>query len=512
MHQALPAGASADPSARRLGRLLRLPLARALLVWSLGSTALAAGVGTYLAQLRAADLEDAFSHAEAEAAVAEQAVLRAMEGVASAHSLLGLWQSMHDGNWLAGMQAIEAHLRRMAAAGRLGIIQVGITGEDGRIAWSTAPGALGNNLSDREHVRVHLEEPGHPGLFLSGPVVGRATGRWSIQATKRHFRDEGLPSGVAIVSLDPIALSRELGDEGREPGQLVVVRHLSNGALLARSRDTERHLGRPPEPDHPAVVAARQHPSGRLRYNSRADGREVLVAYRVPAGLPVSVQAVHDLDAAMAGHRRIAAAIWAGLGAAILGGLAGALAWVRGRRLREALEAEATRDPLTGLLNRRSLRTQAEEALEAARRGEEGLAVILADMDHFKRINDQHGHEAGDTVLRDVGQALSAGVRREDLVCRWGGEELLVLLRDCPPETAALRAEALREAVASLYLGRRGPVPQVTISIGVACIPADAADLQDAVRRADAALYAAKAAGRNRIAVAGGLGKVEHAG
>ena len=451
MHQALPAGASADSPARRISRMLRLPLMRALLAWALGSTALATGVGTYLAQLRASDIEDAFAHAEAEAAVAEQAVLRAMEGVASAHSLLGLWQSMHDGNWLAGTQAIEAHLRRMA-------------------------------------------------------------GRWSIQATKRHFRDEGQPSGVAVVSLDPIALSRELGDEGRDPGHLVVVRHLSSGALLARSRDTERHLARPPEPDHPAVVAARQHASGRLRYNSRSDGREVLAAYRVPQDLPVSVQAVHDLDAAMAGFRRTAAAIWAGVGAAILGGLAGALAWVRGRRLREALEAEATRDPLTGLLNRRSLRTRAEDALEAARRGEEGLAVILADMDHFKRINDQHGHEAGDTVLRDVGQALSAGVRREDLVCRWGGEELLILLRDCPPEMAALRAEALRQAVASLYLDRRGPVPQVTISIGVACIPADAGDLQDAVRRADAALYAAKAAGRNRIAVAGRLGDAEHAG
>ena len=512
MHQALPAGASAVPPTRRLGRMLRLPFVRAMLAWSLGSAALAAGVGTYLAQLRAADLEDAFAHAEAEAAVAEQAVLRAMEAVASAHSLLGLWQSLSDGQSVAGTAAVEAHLRRMAASGRLGIIQAGIAGEDGRIAWSTAPGALGNNLSDREHVSVHLQEPGHPGLFLSGPVVGRATGRWSIQATQRHYRDEGAASGVAIVSLDPIALSRELGDEGRDPGHLVVVRHLSNGALLARSRDTERHLSRPPEPDHPAVVAARQQASGRLRYNSRADGREVLVAYRVPAGLPVSVQAVHDLDAAMAAFRRTAAAIWAGLGAAMLGGLAGALAWVRGRRLREALEAEATRDPLTGLLNRRSLRTRAADALEAARRGEEGLAVILADMDHFKRINDQHGHEAGDTVLRDVGQVLSAGVRREDLVCRWGGEELLVLLRDCPPERAALRAEELRAAVASLYADRRGPVPQVTISIGVACIPADAVDLQAAVRRADAALYAAKLAGRNRVALAGRPGQDAHAG
>jgi diguanylate cyclase (GGDEF)-like protein len=148
-------------------------------------------------------------------------------------------------------------------------------------------------------------------------------------------------------------------------------------------------------------------------------------------------------------------------------------------------------DDLTGLPNRRAVR----EALEGLVRAGSG-AVVLADVDHFKRLNDMHGHEIGDEALRAVARALQLGVRSDDLVGRWGGEEFLVVLRGADRLSASEVAERCREAVTSAY----PPVP-VTASFGVAELTA--AGVEDALRRADAALYDAKHAGRNTVAVAG---------
>ncbi|WP_459855154.1 sensor domain-containing diguanylate cyclase [Dongia sp. agr-C8] len=172
--------------------------------------------------------------------------------------------------------------------------------------------------------------------------------------------------------------------------------------------------------------------------------------------------------------------------------------------LREKLENMALRDGLTGLYNRRFLDETLERDLSKLQRDRKSGAVLLLDVDHFKRFNDTHGHQAGDEALRRVGTALLASVRASDVVCRYGGEEFLVFLPDCNTAEATAKAEKIRAAVSgtSMTMGER-VIPSVTISIGLAMFPAHAQTRALLLQMADRALYQAKAAGRNRVVVAG---------
>jgi len=165
------------------------------------------------------------------------------------------------------------------------------------------------------------------------------------------------------------------------------------------------------------------------------------------------------------------------------------------------MEELALHDGLTGLLNRRALQDRAHAVLAAARRQRKPFAVALIDIDHFKRVNDTFGHLAGDEVLSEVAQRLTAAVRAPDDVGRWGGEEFLMLLADADETAAIAAAERLRAAMQRPIATAEGPV-SVTLSIGVAAVAAPelgTARLDVLVREADAALYRAKAAGRNRV-------------
>jgi diguanylate cyclase (GGDEF)-like protein len=130
----------------------------------------------------------------------------------------------------------------------------------------------------------------------------------------------------------------------------------------------------------------------------------------------------------------------------------------------------------------------------------------MLDVDHFKRFNDQHGHEAGDHVLRTVVDVLRRTVREEDLVCRYGGEEFVILLPEVALETARARAQAVVDACRAQPVTVQGQlVDGVTVSIGLAMSAPDGSDGRELVRRADAALYAAKRAGRDRVVEAQSL-------
>jgi diguanylate cyclase (GGDEF)-like protein len=171
--------------------------------------------------------------------------------------------------------------------------------------------------------------------------------------------------------------------------------------------------------------------------------------------------------------------------------------------LRERLENMALRDGLTGLYNRRFLDEMLERDLAKLKRDNKVAALMLLDVDHFKRFNDTHGHQAGDEALRRVATALASSVRASDVVCRYGGEEFLVFLPDCSLAEAVTKAETIRAAVAgtSMSIGER-VIPNVTISIGLAMFPDHAATRAQIVSAADAALYRAKGAGRNRVITA----------
>jgi diguanylate cyclase (GGDEF)-like protein len=168
--------------------------------------------------------------------------------------------------------------------------------------------------------------------------------------------------------------------------------------------------------------------------------------------------------------------------------------------LREQLRNQALRDALTGLYNRRFLEEMLDRLGLDAERRKAPMSAIMIDLDNFKRLNDQHGHAAGDAVLRDVGGTIISTLRGTDVACRYGGEELAILLPDCPLDMAVGRAEQLRARIAELSHSRDGIV--VTASFGVASIPETSLRAADLIATADAALYHAKQQGRDRVVAA----------
>jgi diguanylate cyclase (GGDEF)-like protein len=169
------------------------------------------------------------------------------------------------------------------------------------------------------------------------------------------------------------------------------------------------------------------------------------------------------------------------------------------RKYHARLEDMAVMDKLTGLYNRHAFSILRTRLLAGQQRSGQPLALLLIDIDLFKQINDRHGHATGDRVLQEVAAVLRRCLRESDVVVRWGGEEFLAALADCPQHEALRIAEVLRGAVAGEAIGGM-PVGETTLSVGVAIL--DAGDIDTAIAAADAALYRAKAEGRNRVVVA----------
>jgi diguanylate cyclase (GGDEF)-like protein len=172
-------------------------------------------------------------------------------------------------------------------------------------------------------------------------------------------------------------------------------------------------------------------------------------------------------------------------------------------KLREKLRYQSIRDPLTGLFNRRYLDESLERELPRAVRTHRGLGIIMVDVDKFKRFNDMFGHDAGDTVLRELGDYLAKFIRRGDLACRYGGEEFTLVLPEASLEDTRRRAEELRIAFQQMSIKHRDVVlGKVTLSLGVAAFPEHGSTPEDLMAAADGALLRAKEEGRNRVLVA----------
>ena len=185
-----------------------------------------------------------------------------------------------------------------------------------------------------------------------------------------------------------------------------------------------------------------------------------------------------------------------GLASALADGMSLALA---NMGLREKLRNQALRDPLTGLYNRRYMEDCLQRFVRLADRENREVSVVMVDLDHFKALNDTHGHAFGDSVLRDVAMTIVGGLRETDIVCRYGGEELVVILPDCNLDRAADKAELLRQRISGLSESHGTPI---SASFGVASVPYTSASVMDLLAAADGALYKAKQAGRNQVTTA----------
>jgi len=173
-------------------------------------------------------------------------------------------------------------------------------------------------------------------------------------------------------------------------------------------------------------------------------------------------------------------------------------------KLRETLRNQAVRDGLTGLFNRRYLEETLERELSRGKRQGNPLGVIMLDLDHFKDYNDNFGHHAGDELLCSLGQLIQDQIRREDVACRYGGDEFLLIMPGAPLEIVLERANELNLSVKRLYKTSPALKP-ITISAGVAVFPDHGSFGKEVIRASDAALYRAKEEGRDRVVVASTL-------
>jgi diguanylate cyclase (GGDEF)-like protein len=172
-------------------------------------------------------------------------------------------------------------------------------------------------------------------------------------------------------------------------------------------------------------------------------------------------------------------------------------------KLKETLKHQSIRDPLTGLYNRRYLEETLTQEIVRAERKQHSIGVIMLDIDHFKRLNDTFGHDIGDFVLQLVAKLLRENVRKSDIVCRYGGEEMTIILPEATLAETEAHAEALRHALTQINPHHQGQsLGMLTASFGVAAFPNHGNTPETLIKAADTVLYQAKAAGRNQVLTA----------
>ena len=171
-------------------------------------------------------------------------------------------------------------------------------------------------------------------------------------------------------------------------------------------------------------------------------------------------------------------------------------------KLREELREQAIHDPLTGLCNRRYLEENLARELHRARRGNSPLCVVMLDLDNFKPFNDTFGHDAGDSLLRELGQVLREKLRKSDISCRYGGDEFVLVLPDSSLADTQQRVEQIRALVKELRIRTGDPrLDTITVSAGIASAPEHGSTAAELLQAADNAMYAAKQAGGNCVVV-----------
>ncbi|MBS1189364.1 MAG: hypothetical protein H6R10_1156 [Rhodocyclaceae bacterium] len=299
--------------------------------------------------------------------------------------------------------------------------------------------------------------------------------RWSDETYRIFGRQPGHDSPSHEAFLDTV-----------HPDDRPLVARSMEGALRGENYDIEHRIRLPG--GEVRVV----HQIGEVEFDDAGKPVKMLGTVHDPSGRPVRMLGtVHDITERKRAEDELRRANER-LGAQLM----------EIERLRAILQEQAIHDPLTGLFNRRYMEETLAREFAGAERENYPVSLVMVDIDHFKRVNDTYGHQAGDMVLTDLSETLSGHIRGRDIACRYGGEEFLAVLPHTPIEVAAHRAELWRASFEALELEYEGQTFRATISLGVAAFPAHGTTSQAVLAAADKALYAAKAGGRNRIVVA----------
>ena len=340
------------------------------------------------------------------------------------------------------------------------------------------------------------------GVVVSMPHRGGPHGEWVVDVARRFEHPDGMFGGavVAQLSLQQLVGMLAAADAGSS-GALSL--HGEGLGIIARYPSLDPPGAEVGVPDELRRLVEAGQVSSTYRAKSLVDGVERMYSYRRIAGYPLHIT-VGRATSEYLGHWRRDMGFVAVLAAVLFAVTIGATAmihraWRRQRRVARLLEMQAHTDPLTGLANRRRFFEMAEAELARTRRYDAPLSLLMLDIDHFKEVNDTHGHRAGDRVLGSLALICLEVLRNVDVVGRVGGEEFAILLPETGLDGAMEVAERLREAIEKSAVVREEGVPlRVTVSIGVAILE-DGTNLDTLLNRADAALYDAKHRGRNRV-------------
>lgn len=484
-----------------LRRTLRAALAP-LAVWALATLTLSLGTDSYLSALWHTEREAAFARAETSATLALQAQQHRQATVRATFRLLNMRHNFVLEGAASAAAQVDDELRQIQRETAFGILGLGYADLDGRMIWYTDPEFIGYSFRHRQYY-AELQADPRLEVVLGSVVLNPITQRWILPILRRTRDAAGQPDGFSLIIFDPTSLSNELAGIDAAPGRTLLLANLRDGRVTAASRNHLTHFEEAETSEHagtPVIEAAQSMASGRLTYAAPTDGRTVFAAYRVNPATNSVAMAMLSETMEMRQFRQQALAVVTGVAAIILSGGILGFAWVQNSLARSRLRERADHDPLTRLCNRRHTEDRVAKLLRD--RPGPSFACLLFDLDHFKQINDLHGHATGDRVLLDVADLLRAHVRSIDLICRWGGEEMLVVLNNCRRPEAMQRADELRLRIGALYESQDAQALRVTTSIGVACYPEDGASFSGLVEAADEALYRAKRAGRNRIRTA----------
>ena len=400
---------------------------------------------------------------------------------------------------------------RAASAEYLGVIL--IVDAQGNLIEKSAPGLAPPDFAGQEYFKVH-QQRSDLGLFISRPFRGRISGKWVVALSRRLLAPDGSFGGVVVgaVQIELFSSMFEKLDLGPN-GSVTLFR--DDGRVIARNPLTESDLDR----DLGAAKSFRNcNRLGAGHFVNQAAIDQVTRLYtchhfrRLPLVVSVNVSTDHILAA----WRGRAAVIGAALATLCVATVALSLLFRRELRRRQDVEAclraaaerlsiLASTDVMTGLGNRRAFEAALDREWWRAVRQGLPMALLMLDVDSFKAFNDHYGHQAGDQVLKRIAGCMARSVGRSgDLAARYGGEEFVILLPETNAAGALAVADRIREDIEGLDIQHhRSFCGRVTASIGVAVVRPQAADRPDMlVEAADKALYTAKSAGRNRVALA----------